>query len=69
MVKLAAGAMIHPYSVPDLDLLAESHETLHVCRFQDDGPSIIDIKSIQAVVGMIPFPLKTEEEKKPEFRA
>jgi hypothetical protein len=69
MVKLAAGAMIRTYSDPDPDLLASSHETLRVCRFLEDDLSIIDIKTIQAVVGMIPFPLKTEEEKMPELRA
>jgi hypothetical protein len=42
---------------------------LHVCRFQKDDLGVIDIKTIQAVIGMVPFPLKTEEEKKPEIRA
>jgi hypothetical protein len=67
LVKLAVGAMIRTYSDPDPDLLASSHETLRVCRFREDDLSIIDIKTIQAVVRMIPFPLKTEE-KKPELR-
>ncbi|KAF8325706.1 hypothetical protein F5887DRAFT_870416, partial [Amanita rubescens] len=55
LVKLAAGAMIRTYSDPDPDLLASSHETLRVCRFREDDLSIIDIKTIQTVVGMIPF--------------
>lgn len=61
--------MLRTYSDPEPDLLAKSHETLRVCRFEQDNLSIIDIKTIQTVVGMIPFPLKTEEEKEPELRA
>ncbi|KAM6490213.1 hypothetical protein JOM56_014190, partial [Amanita muscaria] len=66
--KLTA-AMVRTYSDPQPDLLAHSHETLRVCRLQEDAFKVIDIKSIQAVVAMIPFPLKTEEEKEPEVRA
>ncbi|KAF8336139.1 hypothetical protein F5887DRAFT_1071691 [Amanita rubescens] len=69
VVKLGLGVMVQTYSDPEPDILAKSHETLPICRFEEDVLSIIDIKTIQAIVRMIPFPLKTEEEKEPELRA
>ena len=69
VVKLVSGTMIQTYLDPESDILTKSHKMLHICRFKEDVLSIIDIKTIQAIVGMIPFPLKTEEEDEPELRA
>ena len=69
VVKLVSGVMIRTYSDPESDILAKLYKMLHICRFEEDVLSIIDIKTIQAIVRMIPFPLKTEEEEEPELRA
>ena len=61
--------MVHPYSEPEEDLFRESHGTLYVCKkLGEDGLMVIDVKTIQGVVAMIPFPLKVgEEDLKPNL--
>ncbi|KAF8340204.1 hypothetical protein F5887DRAFT_888747 [Amanita rubescens] len=68
-IELAA-AMVCPYRNPPLnsELLRDSHGTLHVCQRQENTFYVIDIKSIQSVVAMIPFPLKKEEEDVPAIK-
>lgn len=64
-----ALAMILPFSHPDKDLLTHSHHTLYVCQaLEEDRLKVIDVKMIQSVVAMIPFPLKEEEETQPEIK-
>ncbi|KAF9020619.1 hypothetical protein BDZ89DRAFT_1072147 [Hymenopellis radicata] len=48
-------AMVSLYSRPDIDLLRKSSNTLWSCTHQgDQGVCVVDVKSIEAVVGMIP---------------
>ncbi|KAM6490927.1 hypothetical protein JOM56_013631, partial [Amanita muscaria] len=55
-------AMVSPYSEPHTTMLRESHGSLYVCeRLDEHQMMVIDIKSIQSVVAMIPFPLRPEE--------
>jgi hypothetical protein len=62
-------AMILPFSHADKDLLTDSHLTLYVCRpLDEECLKVIDVKSIQSVVAMIPFPLKKEEESQPAIK-
>ena len=43
-------------------MLRESHGSLYVCeRLEEHQIVVIDVKSIQSVVAMIPFPLRPEE--------
>jgi len=50
-------ALISLYSPPDEHLLALSHTTLVVCRYQGEQVLVvIDVKLILSVVAMIPFP-------------
>ena len=55
---LAHGlAMVSVYTPPDDALYAHSYETLWSCRHGGDATlRIIDIKTIQSVVAMIPHP-------------
>ncbi|KAK7015910.1 hypothetical protein VNI00_018996 [Paramarasmius palmivorus] len=51
--SLAAVIM---YSVPDPEILADSHDVLRVCTYLgEEGVAIVDAKSIIDVVGMVPF--------------
>jgi hypothetical protein len=44
------------FSEPDRKVFAESHETLHVCKYLGgNGIQVIDAKWITSVVGMVPF--------------
>ncbi|KIL55197.1 hypothetical protein M378DRAFT_91264 [Amanita muscaria Koide BX008] len=55
-------AMVLPYSEPHTAMLRESHGSLYVCeRLNEHQMTVIDVKSIQSVVAMIPFPLRPEE--------
>ena len=47
--------MISIYSDPHAQLLAQSHGTLISCLYSGDNAlSVVDVSSIQSVVGMIP---------------
>jgi hypothetical protein len=60
--------MVLPYSQPNEDLLRDSHGTLYVCKKRgQDELTVVNVKTIQSVVAMIPFPLKADEEGKPDF--
>lgn len=49
-------AVVSPYSPPNDYLLEVSSNALIVCRYQGDrNISIIDVKTILAVVAMVPF--------------
>ena len=49
-------ALVSLYSVPDEAILERSYGTLTVCEYQDDAAlTIVGVKSIEAVVGMVPF--------------
>jgi hypothetical protein len=64
-----AFALVSHYSEPDMELLEQSHHTLHVARYQGKRAlEIIDIYSIRLVIGMVPFILSAEEENDPEIR-
>jgi hypothetical protein len=44
------------FSEADPKMFAESHETLHVCKYLgQNGVRVIDAKWITSVVGMVPF--------------
>lgn len=46
-------ALVSLYSPPDQDILAESHNTLWICRYQgDQALKVVDIKTITAVVSL-----------------
>ena len=48
-------ALVTLYSLPDEDLLAQSHGVLVSCtKLSEDGLCIVDISSIQSVIAMIP---------------
>lgn len=48
-------ALISVYSLPDAQLLDFSHGTVWSCTHEgDDGLQIVDVKTITAVVAMIP---------------
>ena len=61
--------MTHPYTNPDRKLLLESHGMLCVCQPWGDVFHVINVKTIQSVVTMIPFPLRKEEEDIPAIRS
>ncbi|TFK76581.1 hypothetical protein BDN72DRAFT_809271 [Pluteus cervinus] len=64
-----ALALVSVYSVPDAELLANSHNTLHVCRYAGHKKlRVIQVEAIESVVAMIPFPLKDEEKNSPAAR-
>ncbi|KAF8337291.1 hypothetical protein F5887DRAFT_890610 [Amanita rubescens] len=54
-------AMTRPYTNPDPRLLQKSHGTLYVCQLRENVLNVINVKTIQSVVAMIPFPLRREE--------
>ncbi|KAM6490879.1 hypothetical protein JOM56_013673, partial [Amanita muscaria] len=55
-------AMVVTYSNPHPDFLSASHSTLWVTRNLGNlGLHVVDAKSIQSVVAMVPFVLKEEE--------
>ncbi|KAM6489411.1 hypothetical protein JOM56_015128 [Amanita muscaria] len=57
-----AFAMVVTYSNPHPDFLSASHSTLWVTRNLGNlGLHVVDAKSIQSVVAMVPFVLKEEE--------
>lgn len=50
-------ALVSVYSDPDPDLLLASFQTVLLCEYLgEDALQVIDIKSIKASVGMIPYP-------------
>ena len=61
--------MTRPYTIPDPKLLKESHGTLCVCQPRENVFHVVDVKTIQSVVAMIPFPLRKEEEDIPAIRS
>ena len=67
--KELVAAMTHPYTNPDPKLLQESHGTLCICQPRENGFYVIDVKAIQSVVAMIPFPLRREEEAIPAIKS
>lgn len=65
-----AVALVAIYSEPDVDLLRQSHNTLRVCRhIGNRNLRVINVESIKTVVGMVPFPLTTQEEQDPQMRS
>jgi hypothetical protein len=55
-------ALVSDYSPPDLDLLRHSYETLWTCRYQGaDNLRVVDVKNIQSVVAIVPFPFQHEK--------
>lgn len=60
--------MLSIYSDPHPTLLAESYQTLHVCKhLGHHGRRVVNAKSIQSLVAMIPFPLTVEEARNPDI--
>ena len=53
-----ALALVSVYSAPDQYLLEHSHTTLLVCRYRGEALLVIDVKSILAIVAMVPFPFQ-----------
>lgn len=50
-------AMVSLYSPPDMQLLADSHQTLYACEYRADRSlAVINVKTIKAVVAMPPLP-------------
>ncbi len=48
-------ALVSVYSNPDRQILEESFGTSYTCQYQGDNAlKVIDVKSIQALVAMIP---------------
>jgi hypothetical protein len=61
-------AMIQLYSDPDARTLEVSYETLVVCKYMGvHRMCVIDVKSICALVAMIPYPLTQDELQQPEL--
>jgi hypothetical protein len=57
-------ALVSVYSLPDEELLQASFFTLWSCTYHgDETLSIIDIKSITAVVAMVPLPSPASVER------
>jgi hypothetical protein len=54
-------AMVLPYHPPHEKLFKDSNGALYACKRQDQLRTI-NVKTIQAVVGMPPLPLTPEEE-------
>ncbi|KAF8350962.1 hypothetical protein F5887DRAFT_189133 [Amanita rubescens] len=55
-------AMIYLYSDPIPGLLEDSFETLHVCKYLGSlSIAVVDVRVIQSLVAMIPFPLSEQE--------
>lgn len=49
--------MVSLYSAPDAGLLRESLGTVWSCQYQGDtGMRVVDVKSLQSVVAIVPFP-------------
>jgi hypothetical protein len=54
--------MVSVYSHPDPTLLSDSHGTLRVCTYLGSQDlRVINATAIEAVIGMIPFPLNHRE--------
>src|SRR5579872_70062 len=53
--EMRAFALVAPYHVPVEELLQISHNTLVVCKYQDEVLSVIDVEDIEQVVAMVPF--------------
>ncbi|KIL69012.1 hypothetical protein M378DRAFT_70434 [Amanita muscaria Koide BX008] len=63
-----AFALVSTYSNPDVELLVQSHNALWVSKhLGSHGLRVIDPKSIESVVAMVPFALKEEEENNQTF--
>ena len=55
-------ALVSNYSLPDLDLLRQSYETLWTCRYQGtDDLCVVDVKNIHSVVAIMPFPFERDK--------
>ena len=62
-------AMVLPFSHADKDLLTNSHFMIYICQpLDEECLKVINVKSIQLVVAMIPFPFKKEEETQPAIK-
>lgn len=49
-------ALVSCFGRPNMELLEASYKTLYVCKYQgDDGLEVVDAKTIQSVVAMVPF--------------
>jgi hypothetical protein len=49
-------ALVTLYGPPDAELRAKSFDTLWVCKYGgDESLLVLDVKSIQSVVSMVPF--------------
>lgn len=67
--KTGALAMVSMYSVADPTLLSDSHDTLSVCRHENEhGLRVIDVKNILSLIAMVPFPLTPGEEADPVIK-
>ncbi|KAF9642953.1 hypothetical protein BDM02DRAFT_3105019, partial [Thelephora ganbajun] len=54
-------ALVSLFSMPDEAILQHTHGVLTVCEYQDEASlAVIEIKSIQVVVGMVPFGKRVE---------
>ena len=55
--ELQAFGLVSLYLPPNKHLRQITHDTLVVCEFQGEGALVvIDIKSILAIIAMVPFP-------------
>jgi hypothetical protein len=58
------------FSAPDDTILRHTHGVLTVCGYQGDaGLTVIGVKSIVAVVGMVPFGEEVEGQNRRYFLA
>jgi non-ribosomal peptide synthetase component E (peptide arylation enzyme) len=59
---MSVVAMVLLYSAPDVEICSVSQDTLWVCQHACAHEyHLINVKTIQSVVAMIPFPLSAVE--------
>ena len=69
-IRRDAFALVSCYDEPDKTLLEESCQTLYVARYLGkQALKIINVRSIQSVIGMVPFMLSEPEEQNEEICA
>ncbi len=69
-IRREAFAVVSRYEKPDKTLLEESCQTLYVSHYLGkEALEIVNVQSIQSVVGMIPFMLSELEEQDEEICA
>ena len=62
--------MVSFYSEPDAEIRSMSQDTLWVCqRARAQDYQLINVKNIQSVVAMVPFPLSDAESSTPAIKA